>query len=208
MEIQLYSIAYPVTSLGPGRRVVVWLAGCKKRCKGCISPEMQDFKAGRRIAVAKLLRKISKLSEMVEGITISGGEPFEQLDALDELLNGLTRQMPQWNVIVYTGYTLSTLVADSDKSINILNKIDVLIDGPYRMETPTDHPLKGSGNQRIHYLTKKGQSVKKQLDNMRITKINLGIGNDMQVLIGIVGQEERCGIHRALGIKKSTAITT
>ncbi len=45
--VNLFSLAWPVTSLGPGRRVVLWVAGCRKRCPGCISPEMQDPANGR-----------------------------------------------------------------------------------------------------------------------------------------------------------------
>jgi anaerobic ribonucleoside-triphosphate reductase activating protein len=201
MEMQLCSIAYPVTALGPGKRVAIWLAGCHKRCNGCISPEMQDFKAGRCIEVVKLLQRLSRIGDMIEGITISGGEPFEQSDALDELLDGVSKRMPGWNVIVYTGYELSELVAKGNRTAGILKKIDVLIDGAYKMEIPSDHPLKGSGNQQIHFLTQRGIYLKQQIDTLPYNEVNLGIGSDSRMLVGIVDRSRRRGIHKALGIK-------
>jgi anaerobic ribonucleoside-triphosphate reductase activating protein len=201
MEMQLYSIAYPVTALGPGRRAAIWLAGCHKRCEGCISPEMQDFKAGRRIEVAKLLLRLSRLGEMIEGITISGGEPFEQPDVLDEFLDGILEQMPGWNVIVYTGYELPELAAKGHSAANILKKIDILIDGEYKTEIPSDHPLKGSGNQQVHFLTQRGISLKQRIDTLSYNEVNLGIGSDSRMLVGIVDRNSRSRIHKALGIK-------
>ena len=55
MKIVAHSLAYPVTSLGPGRRVVLWVAGCSRRCPGCISPELLTSDAGQEVAVERVL---------------------------------------------------------------------------------------------------------------------------------------------------------
>src|SRR5690349_2700599 len=106
MQLKLYSMAYPVTALGPGPRVVLWVAGCPKRCAGCMSLEMLGPEAGERVPVAKLAQKILAIAAPLDGITISGGEPFDQAASLAALVEMLRVQRPEWNVIIYSGYTL------------------------------------------------------------------------------------------------------
>jgi anaerobic ribonucleoside-triphosphate reductase activating protein len=200
VKLNLYSIAYPVTSLGPGYRLVIWVAGCKKRCPGCISPEMLDAKAGKHIETARLLRHFLRLNCTIDGITISGGEPFDQPEPLAELLEGLSDHRPDWNVMVYTGYRLSELSRISF-TLNLLSKIDVLIDGEYRRDISSDHPLIGSGNQKLHFLTERGLAMKDQIDLLPQNNANLGIGYDRDMLIGVLNPDARKDIHKMLGVK-------
>ena len=62
MNLIVHSLAHPVTSLGPGRRVVLWVTGCAKHCEGCMSPEMQDPEAGKAIPVPRYCADCSSSS--------------------------------------------------------------------------------------------------------------------------------------------------
>jgi anaerobic ribonucleoside-triphosphate reductase activating protein len=190
MDIVLFSMAYPVTSLGPGSRVVLWVSGCAKRCMGCISPEMQPRNAGKAVPVDVLLRRILDLH--VDGITISGGEPFDQAPALAELLSALRAARPAWDVLIYTGYLIEEIKADVSGRAKMLDCADILIDGPYRKRIPRKHPLTGSGNQRVHYLTERGRFLKPQLDAMPAEQINLGLGTgSLDMIIGVAETSTR-----------------
>jgi anaerobic ribonucleoside-triphosphate reductase activating protein len=204
MRLNLYRIAYPVTSLGPGNRIVLWVAGCKKQCRGCISPEMQDFDSGKMIEVKILLKHLLKIKHPIDGITISGGEPFEQLPALNNLLKGIHEHKPEWNIIVYTGYKMSELLKGRGASLNIFKFIDVLIDGEYQMDVPSKHPITGSGNQKIYLLTELGQKMKHQINSLSYNRVNLGISSGCNhMLIGIMNQGIRHKITRFLGISNA-----
>lgn len=87
----------------------------------------------------------------VDGITISGGEPFEQADELAVLLGELGKEYE--DILVYSGYTYGQLVGLGQNAVDaVLDNIAVLIDGEYREDRNQGHPLKGSENQRIHYM--------------------------------------------------------
>ena len=201
MDIVLFSMAYPVTSLGPGNRLVLWVAGCDKRCRGCISPEMQPREAGKPVPADVLLRRILDLGTSVEGVTISGGEPFDQADALVELLSALRKERPDWNVLIYTGYLIEDIQADRGGKARLLPYADILIDGPYRKRVPREHPLTGSGNQRVHCLTQCGQSMRPQLDAFPAEKVNLGLGaGSLDMIIGVAEtgtRDEICEAFKA-----------
>ncbi len=193
MNIALYSMAYPVTSLGPGNRVVLWVAGCPKRCPGCISPEMLDFQSGKRIPVDVLLRRLLKLDALsLDGITISGGEPFSQPAPLIELLQGLRMERPEWNVQVYSGFLLEEHRAAGGKRTELLDYIDILIDGEFIQEIPQTHAYAGSGNQVIHYLTPRGLALQPIMDAAQVPQMNYGIGDgSFDMLVGVVQKGPR-----------------
>ena len=147
-------ILSPVHSLGPGDRVCLWTQGCKKRCKGCISPELQPY--GRNEVdenvLAKILTQVARKNNCT-GITISGGDPLEQPQALLRLLAILRNEFD--DILVYTGFELQDI---QDGLIGIeakkcLDYLDVLIDGKYIDELNyKDCVLRGSSNQNIHFI--------------------------------------------------------
>ena len=149
-------ILSPVHSLGPGDRVCLWTQGCKKRCKGCISPELQPY-SGNEIdedVLAKILIQVARKNNCT-GITISGGDPLEQSQALLKLLTLLRNEFD--DILVYTGFELQDI---QDGLVGIeakkcLDYLDVLIDGKYVDELNyKDCVLRGSSNQNIHFITK------------------------------------------------------
>lgn len=143
-------ICYPVTTLGPGLRIGIWVTGCKKNCPGCMSPELQSKEAGRQITVEAILNMLDTVDGRVDGVTISGGEPFLQPDELKSLVRGIRERITE-DIIVYSGYTLSELKEQSNQSIAaVLENISVLIDGPYVDELNDGMGIRGSSNQNVH----------------------------------------------------------
>lgn len=132
----------------------LWTQGCKKRCKGCISPELQPY-GGNEVdenVLAKILTQVARKNNCTS-ITISGGDPLEQPQALLRLLAILRNEFD--DILVYTGFELQDI---QDGLIGIeakkcLDYLDVLIDGKYIDELNyKDCVLRGSSNQNIHFI--------------------------------------------------------
>lgn len=162
--MQIGRMIAPVRTLGPGDRVCLWVQGCDRQCPGCISPELRP-RPGSRMpvhTVAKLILEAAERSGCT-GLTISGGEPFDQPEELDRLLSLVRSRFS--DILVYTGYTLEELQnrAPQDLSVHILKRIDVLIDGPYvESENTPSCVLRGSANQVIHFFNKDMEPLYRQ----------------------------------------------
>lgn len=146
----------PVVSLGPGERIVVWTAGCSKRCAGCISPQWRNQLPEQDVDVDELAQMLLDTAREhgVHRLTVSGGDPLEQASELVKLL--ATIRCAYDDILVYTGFTLEELpqVIGADTWETLKSLIDVLIDGPYvdELNVP-DCALRGSTNQRVIYLS-------------------------------------------------------
>jgi len=142
----------PVRTLGPGERVCLWFQGCGKDCPGCVSPELRPTE-GPEISPETLAELVIQAADRngCTGLTISGGEPFDQPQALENLLTLLAPRFS--DILVYSGYTLSQLQQKEPPVLRALDRIGVLIDGPYIQERNVPGcALRGSDNQIIHYL--------------------------------------------------------
>ena len=149
MKIGIARVYYPVKTLGPGDRIGIWVAGCKKDCPSCISPEMKDPSYGRMIEVSALTEMLREQIGTAGGVTISGGEPFDQAEALAELISILFPFCE--DIIVFSGYTLSELRERKDPSVDsVLSKIGMLVDGPYVEALNDGTGMRGSSNQQFH----------------------------------------------------------
>ena len=151
--VRLHHYLDHTCALGPGNRAAVWLQGCKRRCPGCMTPESRDPNGGNLVRVEDIFARIASLDD-IEGVTISGGEPFLQVDALYTLLR-LIRENTDLGVIIYTGYTFEELREMHDpKADAILDGLcDLLIDGGYVDALNDGVSLRGSSNQRVICLT-------------------------------------------------------
>ena len=141
----------PIHSLGPGRRLGIWFQGCSKRCKECISPEMQIFDKSKEVPVDMMVMLIKQEAERnnCHRLTISGGDPFEQPHELYKLLRGVRHFFK--DILVYTGFTLDEIIKKKNLS-RCLKYIDVLVDGRYIAEENSGvSRLYGSCNQKIHF---------------------------------------------------------
>jgi organic radical activating enzyme len=98
--LQIDRILYPVQSLGPGKRIVIWTIGCYKRCPNCASPELWKFDKKKDISVKQILKLVASIDEQVDGITITGGEPFCQIEELSILLDEIRNRLNSKDYIV------------------------------------------------------------------------------------------------------------
>ncbi|WP_421548343.1 4Fe-4S cluster-binding domain-containing protein [Pseudomonas sp. QD4] len=152
MNISLSRVHFPVTTLGPGRRLGIWFQGCSIRCDGCISAD--TWGPGKRpLALAQLLDDIQPWLAEAEGITLSGGEPFDQPDALLALLGAL-RQRTRVDILVYSGHPLETLQPLLQRAEGLL---DALICDPFEQQQAQTRVLRGSDNQRLIFFTELGR---------------------------------------------------
>lgn len=171
-----------ITTLGPGMRLGIWVNGCNKRCKGCMSSALWQFKPENECDIEDFFSVYNY--QKIDGVTISGGEPFAQKEELAHLVKFFLEKGIR-DILVYTGYTIEELQAKNDSDINyVLNNIAVLIDGPY-IEEANDgfNNLKGSNNQRIIILNPNYKELyenyKKQerkMQVMQIANIALAVG--------------------------------
>lgn len=151
MKIRLYDTLDGVTVLGPGIRYVIWVQGCDRLCPGCMTPQSRPRDGGYEADTRKLAGEI--LNSGREGITISGGEPFLQAEALSDVLLRV-RSVRDIGVIAYTGYTYADLRSCAQEEVlNLLGQCDLLIDGVYVEEWNDGKGLRGSSNQQVIPLT-------------------------------------------------------
>lgn len=150
---------------GPGNRAVLWVQGCPIHCKGCANMTFWPFSRNKLISIQEMAEKILSL-EGIMGITYSGGEPFCQALALAELGNILKGANNSFNIVTYTGYTIEEIRQKNRASWNnLLSVTDLLIDGRFNTELADKNLyLRGSSNQRLHYLTDK---ISKETDTYK-----------------------------------------
>ncbi len=152
MTIQVYMTCPTTEALGPYKRYALWVQGCNKRCPGCISPEAQPLSGGIVFEVEKLVSEIIAV-QCIEGITISGGEPFLQQDALCELIDRI-HEKRDFGVIVYTG-----MLYEEVQHTELAHKCDLMIDGAYVEALNDDKSLRGSSNQNVICVTDRYRDI-------------------------------------------------
>ncbi|SFV72901.1 anaerobic ribonucleoside-triphosphate reductase activating protein [Desulfovibrio piger] len=135
---------------GPGLRYVVFTQGCPHHCPGCHNPQTHDFDGGEFRDTDDILRQFME-NPLLAGMTFSGGEPFVQAGPLCHLADAV--HAAGKNVYAYSGYTCEELYGLARKMPavgQLLDKVDVLVDGPY-VEALRDLELdfRGSSNQRV-----------------------------------------------------------
>lgn len=153
MKIRLAGITEESCVDGTGLRFVVFVQGCRSACAGCHNPDTWDENGGKWVEVAEIVDQIIGKADLLDGITLSGGEPFLQTDACLELINQIHAKNQRLSVVVYSGYTFEELI-NNEKHRKLLERSDVLVDGPYIQEKRSELPFRGSSNQRILDLRK------------------------------------------------------
>ena len=148
--MRIKHVCYPVRVLGPGQRLGIWVTGCSFNCPGCMTPELRDPKSGSELPPERIISVAKQMAGEIDGITISGGEPFDQPEELNLLVKLLSGEVSD-DIIVYSGYTLEQLRSRNCPATDgVLDTIAVLIDGQYVEEKNDGVGLRGSTNQRIH----------------------------------------------------------
>jgi anaerobic ribonucleoside-triphosphate reductase activating protein len=159
MRIGINKLHWPVTTLGPGRRIGIWLQGCGIHCPGCVSRDTWAQREDAFIDTARVLDWCHQGAETPDGVTISGGEPFEQPEALADLLAGLAAWRnelgAEFDLLCYSGMSYRRLRRDFAP---ILAQLDALIPEPFVDRLADAGPWRGSANQRLVMLSPLGRA--------------------------------------------------
>ena len=154
------AIKYRDIANGLGVRTVLFVSGCRNRCKGCFQPETWDFYNGKpfdKEAEDAIIESMQP--SFIKGLTLLGGDPFEveNQETVLKLVKKVKEVYPNKDVWAYTGYLLDDknciygkLIEKTEFTEELLSFIDVLVDGPF-IEALKDITLKfkGSSNQRV-----------------------------------------------------------
>ena len=154
MKIALSRMHFPVTTLGPGKRIGIWFQGCSIHCAGCVSKDtwIPDI---NMIDITEVEKVLLEWIPYAEGFTISGGEPFDQFEQLAYILRFI-KMHSSHSTLVYTGYHHQDIQIQLS-SVSPL--IDALISEPFDFTQPQTKALLGSDNQILHRLTSLGESI-------------------------------------------------
>lgn len=145
MEIRLAGIKDLSIVDGQGVRYVIFTQGCNHCCPDCHNKHAWDPKGGYLKSINEIVHEMHCLPPYYNGITLSGGEPFDQEDACCFIAKK-ARDF-KLSVWTYTGYTFEQLIARPN--FDLLELTDVLVDGPFVKDLKTDIPFVGSYNQRV-----------------------------------------------------------
>ncbi len=160
-ELRLAGVIRESIVDGPGIRMVIFTQGCPHRCEGCHNPQTHDFDGGYISHPENILKAIDQ-NPLLKGVTLSGGEPFMQADALADLAIEIHKR--KLDVLTYSGFTFEEITASFEKHPErkrLLEQTDYLIDGKFVMELKSlNLQFRGSTNQRIIDVKKSLESGK------------------------------------------------
>jgi len=193
--LNVAAVCHATRSLGPGLRAVVWLQGCPFNCPGCIAPDWIPIRPARIVSPEKLLDELLRNPE-VQGLTFSGGEPMLQASGL-ACLARLARQRRDISIICFTGYSKQALekMPPGPGVRELIDQLDVLIDGPYISHLNDNRGLRGSKNQRIHFITGRLSSFDFE-ETPR--KVEIQIQDGQAMLVGVPPAGLLRAFHQAL----------
>ena len=163
--IRLSGIAYESLVNGPGMRRVLFAQGCTHNCKGCFNPDTHDFNGGELKDIDEIVKDILQ-NPILKGVTFSGGDPLEQADKFAYIAQKLRAN--NLNIWCYTGYTFEEILENKEQRkgwSELLNNIDVLVDGKFDETKKGELRYRGSSNQRII-------DIKKTLETGEIQVLN------------------------------------
>lgn len=147
MNIRVSGIVNDSIVDGPGLRLTIFTQGCPHHCLGCHNPQSHDFEGGELREIRDIV-DMARDNILLDGITLSGGEPFAQAEACAVIAGEMHKI--GLNVWCYTGYTFEQLIKGGEGWRALLENIDVLVDGPFILDQKTfDAKFRGSSNQRI-----------------------------------------------------------
>ena len=173
VSVRIARLAPSTRVEGPGLRAAIWVAGCSIQCDGCFNPHLFDASVGEDRLAAEIVPVILSVQPAVEGITLLGGEPFDQAQALSVV--AAEAQEAALNVMTFTGFTHEHLLRRARKDAGVgdlLASTDLLVDGPFiAAQVDSSRPLLGSRNQRFLPLSREGEQMVHRLepDGLEVT---------------------------------------
>lgn len=175
MNLKVNYIGKHLHAQGPGTRYTIWVQGCSIHCPGCMNTDTWDPAAGEDYDVQDLAENILSM-EGIDGITITGGEPLDQYEAVYELCSALFDKMC---VFLTTGYKLIEGSHIGKMRIQeIIPVVDILCVGPFEADKICSDGWRGSSNQSVLFLTDRGKSQR----NFQIISKEVIIFDDGQVI--------------------------
>lgn len=147
--IAISRIHFPVTTLGYGRRVGLWVQGCSIRCPGCISRDTWVARKSHHVRHEDVIWQLRSWLPEAEGLTLSGGEPLDQPEALHRLVDDI-RDSVRGDILMYSGYAWETV---REKAPWVCDLVDAVISDPYEPSAGADRVWRGSDNQRFLLLS-------------------------------------------------------
>lgn len=186
--LQVSRILSPVTALGPGRRVGIWVQGCTLACTGCASQDTWSPTGGVSMpvaGVAELLVSLMERDEQITGLAVTGGEPAQQPAALAhviaEVRSAAESMAREIDVLLFSGYSYPVLAR---RAAPLVDVVDTIIAGRYRAERGFDGPLGTTANQTIHRVTPLGER-RCAPDRLGDSAMQVTMDGDQLLLVGI-----------------------
>ena len=150
-KLRVNYIGKQLHAQGPGTRYTIWIQGCSIHCPGCSNVDTWDPAGGTEYDVQELVKDILA-TEGIDGVTITGGEPLDQFDAVYELCGSLYGKIC---IFLTTGYSMERIWVQP-----ILEVLDIVCTGPFEQDKICKDGWRGSSNQEVNFLTKLGESQK------------------------------------------------
>lgn len=185
LTVRVARIMAPITVLGPGSRVGLWVQGCALACPGCASRDTWDPGGGHAVDVSRLRTELSATLDAgdLTGLTITGGEPTDQAGPLAALVRGLRDEKPDLDVLVFTGRTLGAAKAVAPELMALATAI---VAGPYRRDLPLPgHRLLSTANQTLHVMDRAEDSYRRWLADERGPRVQTMVTEEALYLIGM-----------------------
>lgn len=201
MYWRLNRIQYPIYNLGPGTRIGIWVQGCSLKCKGCISPSLWPTQNGKNIDIEYLVRQLSKVQDRFNGVTISGGEPFDQYESLIAF-SAFIKKKTNFDIYSFSGYTIEELVRKFPDRL-FMNYLDYLLDGRYLLDKHENNNTRGSTNQNLYKFEKGHPVLQQSFFTSKCWSINVSENNQV-FMSGIPQKNDLSTIKnhlRKIGIK-------
>lgn len=199
---------YPVTTLGPGVRAGIWVQGCTIGCRGCASQDTWLTDPSQLVDVGQLVSWLATLPHL-QGLTVTGGEPFQQPDAVRVLLSAVRDWASELgrvlDILVYSGYTYGALNRRASAA-PVLALCDAVITGPYIDRLNPGGPWRGSANQQLIILSALGEERfgLAETTASREQRLQLSSDGSQLWLIGIPGRGDLDALEYGLQIRGVT----
>lgn len=180
---------------GPGTRFVLWLQGCPHHCPGCYNRAMQSYEKSNLFTISEIYSLINQQRKYIDGVTYSGGEPFDQAVGLFELTKKL--QDVGLGAMSYTGYTAGGILNGMDPfKKRLLNELDLLIDGPFLEKVESNNRWRGSANQKCRILN--ASALPAAIDSENAMEIIINEEGDL-ALTGFFPKHIEIALRKKLG---------
>ena len=211
--IRIANVLHDSEVNGPGIRTVVWLQGCTLKCKGCCNKELWPNKGGELWDEAGLVRQLVRdAAEGTEGITLTGGEPLQQAEAVSTLLNCLSVMRPEWSVVLFTGYEEREIFRDPPvlaympggkvvlralgdhvlplDAARLVLQCDMVVSGRYVQRKRCHARWRSSSNQKILWRTARYSHLRYREAADEVMEAEIHIGPDGSLVkTGYAGEE-------------------